>query len=533
MANLVPQLRVNFGNIGVDLFIRLPDLSSFENTFLSADEVSGQTTISVLKGTNFSANEYVLFKDGEQSEILLASASDATTITVPATAFAHARGTEVVFIPFNRIEIERSTDSGSSFSNVSTVDIRPDKEETPFNRPSDASTDQYRIRFSNVQDSTASAYSDAVVATGLAVNTIGSVKKRALANIGEKVSDFINTEFLNEALHSLRREVDKESRRWSFRMLFDQDLGDINEGTYSVAVPSTLRTPDTHENILNLRIGSDKRALRYIDRRKFWKWYEGIKHTTLNGSVSASATDITLTTSRDFEDDGSFVIEGVPVTAVLTGTIDPAASTTVTGVSTLFNTEVHVDDYLIVTGETRRVTEIASDTSLTVAAAFSNNANDTTPDVRHAHADTVDYTDNIVTANQVFGVTNVQHGGHATGAHVWQDHGFGTPTEYTIDNGVIYFNVPFSDDHIDENIWADFYSELTDQDSDADTFDEPNPDMFVYGLSWKIKLRKNPSMNLITDADYLEWTRQKGIFINLHSLGQNIRFIPSGFIDSD
>jgi len=65
---------------------------------------------------------------------------------------------------------------------------------------------------------------------------------------------------------------------------------------------------------------------------------------------------------------------------VLTGTIDPAASTTVPGVNTLFLTEISIGDEIIVSGETRTVTAIASNTELTVSAAFSNNSNDTTPD---------------------------------------------------------------------------------------------------------------------------------------------------------
>ncbi len=67
-------------------------------------------------------------------------------------------------------------------------------------------------------------------------------------------------------------------------------------------------------------------------------------------------------------------------TSELTGDIDPAASTTVTGSGTAFLTELAVGDRITVTGETRTVTAIASDTSLTVDTAFSNNANDTTPD---------------------------------------------------------------------------------------------------------------------------------------------------------
>ena len=64
----------------------------------------------------------------------------------------------------------------------------------------------------------------------------------------------------------------------------------------------------------------------------------------------------------------------------LTGTIDPAASVTVTGSGTAFLSEVSIGDEIVVSGETRIVSAIASDTSLTVSVAFSNNSNDTTPD---------------------------------------------------------------------------------------------------------------------------------------------------------
>ena len=60
--------------------------------------------------------------------------------------------------------------------------------------------------------------------------------------------------------------------------------------------------------------------------------------------------------------------------------IDPAASTTVTGVGTSFLSDLSIGDEIVVSGETRVVTAIASDTSLTVSVAFSNNSNDATPD---------------------------------------------------------------------------------------------------------------------------------------------------------
>lgn len=68
------------------------------------------------------------------------------------------------------------------------------------------------------------------------------------------------------------------------------------------------------------------------------------------------------------------------ITSVLTGSIDPTASTAVVGVGTLFTTELSVGDRIIVSGETRTVTVITDDTHLTVDSAFSDNANDASPD---------------------------------------------------------------------------------------------------------------------------------------------------------
>ena len=67
-------------------------------------------------------------------------------------------------------------------------------------------------------------------------------------------------------------------------------------------------------------------------------------------------------------------------TFTLTGSIDPTASTTVTGVGTLFLSEVSVGDEILVSAETRTVSAITSNTSLTVSSATSDSANDTSPD---------------------------------------------------------------------------------------------------------------------------------------------------------
>ena len=66
----------------------------------------------------------------------------------------------------------------------------------------------------------------------------------------------------------------------------------------------------------------------------------------------------------------------------LTGTIDvTGTNTNVPGTNTLYLSEVSVGDEVVVSGETRTVAEITSDTAMTVTSAWGSDlANDTTPD---------------------------------------------------------------------------------------------------------------------------------------------------------
>ena len=67
-------------------------------------------------------------------------------------------------------------------------------------------------------------------------------------------------------------------------------------------------------------------------------------------------------------------------TFTLTGSIDPTASTTVVGVGTKFLTELSIGDEIVVSSETRIVTAIATNLSLTVSVATTNTADDASPD---------------------------------------------------------------------------------------------------------------------------------------------------------
>ena len=64
----------------------------------------------------------------------------------------------------------------------------------------------------------------------------------------------------------------------------------------------------------------------------------------------------------------------------ITGSIDPDGNATAEGSGTEFTTELRIGDQLTVSGETRTITEITSDTVLVTENTFSNNSNDTSPD---------------------------------------------------------------------------------------------------------------------------------------------------------
>lgn len=463
MTNL-PKIRTRYGEgVGVEIFIQFPDISHNEKTFFDADEAAAQTTLSA-NGTNFSTDQYIVLGQpgAEKTEIVKTHAATpptSSTITTGATVFAHNRGDKIQFIPYNQIVVERSTDSGVNYSALTAVDIRPDATETYLQRPSDASTDYYRFRFYNATSTLYSAYSDPVIASGYAENSVHSIKNRALRSLGEEIGGRITDVFLNEQLWEARREVDQDPRvlRWSFRTKFDQDLGDCIPGRWSVAVPTDLRDPNTNTNILSLRIGRSNSPVDYQDINRFNQNYTDVAHSTLNGAITTGSTSIVLASSGDFDESGS---------------IDIAAESI---------------------SESR---------------------------------DTVSYTGNTESSATLTGATSITVN-HATGRDVWQGASFGTPVNYTINGGVIYFDVPFSDDLAGENIKGDYYKTLPTYNSDADTLDEPEYDMYVSYLRAKIKyLKSNGDLNLEEDGDYKEYRRKRDDMVAKERIGQDVFFIP-------
>lgn len=451
--------------IGNELFVELPDLSQNEHTFFDSDLASGQSTI-VADGSNFAVDQYlVLGQSGsERTEIVKVHASSAPTSTVITlaanTVFAHSRGDKIAFIPFNQIVVERSTDVGVTFTPLTAVNIRPDSLQTYMQRITDTSTDQYKFRFYNSTAATYSAYSDSYTASGLADNSVGAIKQRALDDLGEVKGDLLTDSFLNQSLWAGRRELDEDQRvlRWSFRTKFNVVIGQCIPGRWSVDVPTDLRDKFTNKNILGIRIGKVARHLEFKDMGQFFERYRNVPHSTLTTAVTNVSTDVVLGSSGNFGESGNIIFAAEDVN----GTIDYAT-----------------------------------------------------------------YTSNNELTKTLSGVAAITDS-HAAGRDVWQEAvTFGSPVFYTIFEGKIYFDLPFEDNIAGEDIVMDYYSMMPVYNSDADILDEPEYDLFVAYLRWKIKYKKvNGNIDAHSDSDWQEWNAKKTALINKEVNMQGVYFVP-------
>lgn len=546
MTNL-PKIRSRYGEkIGVELFIQFPDIYDGNSSYLEADVAIAASSLTA-NGLKFSTGQYIVIGNpgSEKTETIRIDTPAATTISLASnTIYAHNRGDIIRFIPYNQIIVARSTD-GTTYVDLDAIDIRPDSIETYLQRQTDASTDYYKCRFSNSSDSTESQPSAIVLGSGYLQGTVAWAKKKALRDLGETQTDLVTDEFLTEALDEGRRDLDNDPRiiRWSFRTKFNTDIGNAIPGQWSVAAPTDLRDRNTNKNILQLRIGKNGQPLDYQDNLQFRQNYENIPHTTLNGAITSASTEVVLTSSGDFNDSGSVSIaspavdEEIDVVSYAKASITAAtiafveggvAKDTITDSASGFVTaDFYAGQIITVSGSTSNDGEyelysVVAGTLTLIAT------DDLTAEVLGDTVTIVSNSANVVTSNTLTGVTGIRAAGHATGVDVWQEATFGMPRAFTIVDGVIYFDIPFSDYYAGENIYMDYYSTMTPSTNEASAFDEPEYDQFVSYLKWKIKyLKSNGTLKAAEDQDYGEWLLRKEQLISKEMTGQQIRFYPS------
>ena len=120
----------------------------------------------------------------------------------------------------------------------------------------------------------------------------------------------------------------------------------------------------------------------------------------------------------------------------------------------------------------------------------------------------------------------------AVGTDVWQNASYGLPDRFTVwaevgGSSYIYFNRPLDTAYVNQNVFLDYYRTIVDFDSEADELDEPQFDMYVPYLAWKIKQRKASGNVGLDDPHYTEWLMKKNNSLAAETLSTELHMRPS------
>ena len=98
--------------------------------------------------------------------------------------------------------------------------------------------------------------------------------------------------------------------------------------------------------------------------------------------------------------------------------------------------------------------------------------------------------------------------GITSGDDVWQNANEGSPEDFTIKGGYLYYWPLVSSTYTGKNIYGDFWKVTPSVDSDNDEIDAPRFDMAKSWLTWAIRSQlKNDGMRDVNDADYQQYLR--------------------------
>lgn len=470
--SLLPKMRTKYGEgIGVELYFQFPELFDDQRTYLDADVVAGASSISA-NGLNFFVGQYVIIGQPGNLKTEIIQIHSSTTPT----------GTLITF----------GATLSFAHSRGDVVRFIPYNQIIPT-RSTDSGANFTPLSAISIRADSTETY---------------------LQRTGDASTDVYKFQFSNVSSGLVSAYSDQvtasgygDNTVWSVK---NRALSQLGEQRSDLITDQFL-----NDSLMEARrtLDQDPRILRWTFRTKF--------NTNIGQIVSAKWK---VSAPTDLRDPNTFK----NILSIRIGKQNRPC--------------VYQDDnrfrqnYLNVAHTTLNGAVVSGATSITLTSSGDFDASGScvvSGSGIGVLQDAFAYTANNRSTMVVSGVTGVPVAGYSTGSEVWQNATFGVPTAYTIDNGVLYFDIPFADSLDGQNIIMDYYKTLTAIDSDADTFDEPFYDLFVPWLKWKIKyLKANGKIDKTKDSDYMEWQEGCLRVIGQETNGQRINFIPDvdGFL---
>ena len=485
----IPHLRLE--DAGASLKVLYADNTDFIRgkrfSFLSEDIVAAATTLRVQSLVGFesvttSSGQIVMIGElgNEKTEIRRTATASGTgypsetykEVTFQdAFKFDHPQDTKVYILDWDRVEFDYATSATGTKTTIVAypVALQPDVLETIFRDTTEPTnrlgqaTVFYFARFNSTLDSRNSDWSDPVYGTGFDDNMVGAIKNRALDELGEEVDGKVIT-------HNFLNQCLWEARR------------------------------EYHK-------APGKRPFR----RKF------------NADIGNALT-------------GSFRIE------LPTDVEEPYGAENVYGVRIGANANMEYYDKKEWDFDLRDKPR----STLQVPYVYGTSTSIWLANGRDFGASAVVNVEGLsIGVTRIAGLTGesfynslriYEHptGGWSasTGSDAYSNVTLGLPEKFTVfqdpeGSAYIYFNRAIDTAYVNQNIYADYYRTLVGYDSDGDTLDEPDFDMFVHYLKAKIKHRKNKGESDITkDPDYILWLTHKNTALATEFLEADIRIFP-------
>jgi len=185
-----------------------------QETRLSADVAASATSSTVENNDGFATNDYCVFgKLGEEKTEVVKLTSTTTNVTLGHTTgpvFAHSARTQISQIKYNQIKVYSSTTEAGTYSLLATIDLDVDQKQTAYDDTAGTSTTWYKVKYYNETTTTLSDYSDAVLGTGYAEESLRSMTDEILEDFGDPDAKEISRIQVRRYLRAGVRKLTKE-----------------------------------------------------------------------------------------------------------------------------------------------------------------------------------------------------------------------------------------------------------------------------------------------------------------------------------
>jgi len=292
-----------------------------ETLILDADAAAGASSITVKSILGAAINNILFFRfpGNESAEIIAthtATSPSGNTVTLATTLVeSHPAGTVVYIIRANQVrfyraatEVDANSDDASLTALAAAQDIDPTLVRNIYDDTAQTSGFYY-YRFSDSVNSVNLLYSDPIPwgqkDVRFAENEVGYMLEFVRNKLGQEWDERFSKRTAMDEINACLRYMQGKLKRFGRYLVADYALGQTARGVFDVALPADIYDNETNKSILQMRLGTNTKALIPLDEKEFDTQMQDVAHTQIRTLAVVGGTTLAIDNSYDFDDDGS------------------------------------------------------------------------------------------------------------------------------------------------------------------------------------------------------------------------------------